>query len=78
MKTVLKIVIERHSDGYVAYPLSLKRGAIVGQGESYEEAVADLRSAIAFHVETFGKESLAMDDDDSILEAFVGETALAV
>jgi len=34
MKTV-KIVVERHSDGYVAYPLGLK-GVVVGEGDSYE------------------------------------------
>lgn len=53
----MKIVLERHSDGYVAYPLNLK-GAVVGQGDTYEEALADVRSAIRFHIETFGPEVL--------------------
>jgi len=53
----LKIVVEKHPDGYVAYPLGLARGVIVGQGDNYEEVLADVRSAIAFHVETFGPES---------------------
>ncbi len=49
----IKIVVEKHPDGYVAYPLGL-RGVVVGQGDTYEEALADVRSAIRFHVETFG------------------------
>jgi len=47
-----KIIIEKHSDGYVAYPLGVK-GVVVGQGDSYEEALADVQSAIRFHLETF-------------------------
>ena len=50
-----KIVVERHSDGYIAYPLGI-RGVVVGQGDTYEEAFADVKSAIAFHIETFGPE----------------------
>lgn len=49
----LKLVIERHSDGFVSYPLGLK-GVVVGQGDTFEEALADVRSAIDFHIETFG------------------------
>ena len=48
----LKILIEKHPDGYVAYPLGLK-GVVVGEGNSYEEALTDVKSAILFHVETF-------------------------
>jgi predicted RNase H-like HicB family nuclease len=70
----LKIIIEKHADGYVSYPLGLK-GVVVGQGETYEEALADVKSAIAFHIETFGDEAFA--DDSPVLEAFVAETGLA-
>lgn len=59
MAKPLKIVVEKHSDGYVAYPLGLKRGAVVGQGDTYEAALADVNSAIAFHLETFGAAALA-------------------
>ena len=52
MKTV-KIVVEKHPDGYVAYPLGVK-GVVVGEGDTYEAAVADLKSALQFHIETFG------------------------
>jgi len=68
-----KIVVEKHPDGHVAYPLGLK-GVVVGQGDTYEEALFDVKSAIRFHIETFGKEVL--DIDPPILEAFVAETGV--
>ena len=71
----LKIVVEKHQDGYVAYPLGLK-GVVVGQGETYENALADVESAIRFHVETFGQD--VVETDSAILEAFVTETRLAI
>jgi hypothetical protein len=49
----IKIVVEKHPDGYVAYPLGVK-GVVVGQGDSYEDGLADVRSALRFHGETFG------------------------
>jgi predicted RNase H-like HicB family nuclease len=70
----LKILIEKHPDGYVAYPLGLK-GVVVGEGDSYEEALANVKSAILFHVETFGSEVL--EDESPVLEAFVAETGVA-
>ena len=48
-----KIIVEKHADGYVAYPLGSK-GVVVGEGDTREEAVADATSAIEFHIETFG------------------------
>jgi predicted RNase H-like HicB family nuclease len=68
-----KIIVERHPDGYVAYPLGI-RGVVVGEGETYEEALADVKSAIQFHVESFGEEVLDMDPP--VLEAFVAETRI--
>ena len=65
-----KVVVEKHRDGYVAYPLGV-RGGVVGQGATYEEALADVTSAIRFHIETFGSDEI--DDDPEILEAFVAE-----
>ena len=50
----IKIIIEKYEDGYVAYPIGIE-GVVVGQGDSYEEALADVQSAIRFHVETFGR-----------------------
>jgi len=66
----IKIIVEKHPDGYVAYPLGMK-GVVVGQGDSYEEALSDIKSAILFHIETFGEEVLNIDPP--ILEAFVAE-----
>jgi predicted RNase H-like HicB family nuclease len=70
----IKIIVEKHADGYVAYPLGV-RGAVVGQGESYEAALADVRSAIAFHLKTFG--AAALEPDSPVLEAFVAEADFA-
>jgi len=69
----LKIIVEKHPDGFVAYPLGLK-GVVVGQGDSYEDALADVRSAVKFHVDTFGLEVLP--DDSPVLEAFIAEATL--
>jgi len=55
-----KIIVEKHPDGYVSYPLGLK-GVVVGQGDTYEEALSDVKSAIRFHIETFGEEVLEVD-----------------
>ena len=49
----LKIIVEKHPDGYVAYPLGLK-GVVIGEGNTYEDALIDVNSAIQFHIETFG------------------------
>ncbi len=72
--TSLKIIIEKHKDGYVSYPLGLK-GVVVGQGDTYEEALDDVKSAIKFHIETFGED--AFEDDSPVLEAFIAETKIA-
>lgn len=70
-----KIIVEKHSDGYVAYPLGLMKGIVVGEGDTYEAALADVKSAIRFHMDTFGEEVL--DVDPPILEAFVAEAGIA-
>jgi predicted RNase H-like HicB family nuclease len=71
----IKIIVEKHADGYVAYPLGLK-GVVVGEGDTYEEALADAKSAIRFHVETFGQDVL--ESDETVLEAFVAEAGVDV
>lgn len=68
-----KIIVEKHPDVYVAYPLGLK-GVVVGQGDSYDEALNDVKSAIRFHIETFGED--ALDADPPILEAYIAETGI--
>ena len=41
-----KIIIEKHPDGYVAYPIGLK-GVVVGQGDTGKEALADAEAVRA-------------------------------
>lgn len=72
---VIKIIVEKHSDGYVAYPLGIK-GIVVGEGDTYEEALADVKSAIRCHIEIFGQEVL--EEDSPVLEAFVAEAEVTV
>ena len=75
MNKQLKVIVEKHSDGYLAYPLGLK-GVVVSEGDTYEEALINVKSAIQFHIETFGDE--VFEADEPILEAFVAETGVAV
>lgn len=75
MTRYFKIVVEKHSDGYVAYPLGIQ-GVVVGEGDTYEEALADVKSALAFHIETFGTE--ALENMPPVMEAFVAEAGVAI
>jgi hypothetical protein len=34
-----KIVVEKHEDGYIAYPLGVK-GVVIGEGDTFEDALA--------------------------------------
>jgi len=40
------------------------KGVVVGQGDTYEEALADVKSAIKFHIETF--EEITIEPPESI------------
>jgi predicted RNase H-like HicB family nuclease len=73
--TRIKIVVERDEDGYVGYPLGMK-GVIVGQGDTYDEALGDVKSAIRSHVQQFGAETLLADSP--AFEAFIAETEVAL
>jgi predicted RNase H-like HicB family nuclease len=55
--TQLKFVVEQHADGFIAYPLGLQ-GAVVGEGDTSDAALADAKSAAKFHIETFGAAAL--------------------
>jgi len=68
-----KVIVEKHQDGYVAYPLGL-RGVVVGEGNTYEEALDNVKSAIRFHIETFGSNVV---ETDSAVEVFVAEAKVA-
>ena len=70
----IKIIVEKHEDGYLAYPLGFK-GVVLGQGASYEEALESVKSSMRVHIETFGTD--AFEDDSPVIEAFVAETSLA-
>lgn len=68
----LKIIVEKHVDGYIAYPIGLK-GIVIGEGDTYEEALSDVKSAIEFHIESFGNDVF---ESEEILETFVAEVAV--
>lgn len=69
----IKIIVEKHHDGYVAYPIGMK-GVIIGEGDTYEAALSDVKSAVLFHVESFGPQVF---ETEEILETFVAELAFA-
>jgi predicted RNase H-like HicB family nuclease len=66
----LQVIVEKHRERYVAYPLGLQ-GVVVGEGDTFEEALADVKSAINFHLKTFGKQALR--SESPVLDAFVVE-----
>jgi len=70
-----KVVVEKHPDGYVSYPLGLK-GVVVGEGDTYEEALLDVKSAIKFHIETFG--NTVFEEEEPVIEVFVAEAEVPV
>ena len=74
MVTNLKVIVEKRPDTYVAYPIGFK-GVVVGEGATYDEALADVRSAITFHLETFGAGEF--EQENPVLEVFVAETRIA-
>jgi predicted RNase H-like HicB family nuclease len=71
--TNLKLIVEQHADSFVAYPVGIS-GTVIGQGDTYEEALADVKSALNFHLESFGPN--ALDVDEPVLDAFVTETTI--
>ena len=68
-----KVIVEKHPEGYVAYPLGLY-GIVVGEGDTYDDALADVQSALRFHLETFGPDVL--DVESPVLEAFVADASV--
>jgi predicted RNase H-like HicB family nuclease len=71
----IKLVIERTEDGYVAYPLGLK-GVVVAEGDSYEEVLREVQSAVRFHVETFGAE--VIEEAAEAKEVFIAEAEVSL
>lgn len=71
----IKVIVEKHLDGYVAYPLGLK-GVVVGEGDTDKSALADVESAIRFHIETFGPE--VFEEESPVIDAYIAESGIAV
>jgi predicted RNase H-like HicB family nuclease len=67
-----KIIVEEHPDGYIAYPVGMK-GVVIGEGDTYDQAVTDVTSAIRFHIETFGKDAFS---DEEIIDTRLAEVVL--
>jgi predicted RNase H-like HicB family nuclease len=65
----LKVIIEKHPDGFIAYPIGLK-GVVIGEGDTFEQALSDVKSAIRFHIETFSPDILK---EEGVIEVFVAE-----
>lgn len=70
MSKRISIVIEKHSDGYIGYPLGIK-GAVVGQGDTYEEALECAKSLVSEYLEVFGNEVV---EEELAEEATIVET----
>jgi len=68
----IKILVEKHEDGFIAYPIGMK-GIIVGEGDTFEEAYADAKSAAKFHAETFGRDVLM---EYAPQEVFISEAVI--
>ena len=62
----IKVIIEKHEDGFIAYPLGLK-GVVVAQGDTYEEALADVRDV----------QGLSRDEIDAISRSSVDDAGRA-
>ncbi len=71
----VKFIVERHPDGYVAYPLGIA-GVVIGEGDTYDDALTDAISATRFHIETFGAE--VIETDSPVLEAYVAEASVVL
>lgn len=71
----MKLVIEKHSDGYCGYPLGFSNGAIVGQGKTYFEALMSTNDSIKAFIEYFGIDEFNshFNQDIEFEDAFVAE-----
>ena len=70
----VNVIVEQHEDGFVAYPVGVE-GIVLGEGDSLEEALADLKSALAFHIESFGTEVL--QGEPPVIEVVLSKVAIA-
>ncbi len=77
METQIKIVVRKHSDGYVAHARGMD-GVVVGQGDAYEEALADVRSAIAFHKQEFANEAVVNPEEPPAIRTSGDEPSISL
>ena len=71
----IKYIVEKHPDTYIAYPLGIK-GACVSQGDTYDEALAEVKVMLKGMIETFGSDIID-DVDDPVMAVFVAEGEVA-
>jgi predicted RNase H-like HicB family nuclease len=71
MNTMLNIVIEKDSIGYVAYCPAL--AGCMTQGETFEEVMHNIREAVELYLET-----LSADEISALSKKEVYTTALAI
>jgi predicted RNase H-like HicB family nuclease len=65
----INVIIEKHPEGYVAYLLGLS-GVLLSKGNTYQEALENIKFTIKFHLENFRKETF---QDECIITTFIGE-----
>ena len=61
--------------GFCSLPIDIK-GVVVGQGDTFEEALEDVKPAICTHVEAFGKD--IADDGGPASGVFLTEAQVAI
>lgn len=72
MDRQIKIIVEKSAEGFVAYPIGHK-GVVVGEGDTYAAALEDVRSAIAFHIDTFGPDVFTDGQPEAV---YIEETSI--
>ena len=75
MTREFKVLIKKYEHGYVASTLGFS-GAVTGEGDTYEGALADVASAIHTAIDTFGEE--VVDSEFPLLDAVVAEVRVSV
>lgn len=49
------VMLHLNEGEFTAFPIGIE-GAVVGQGDTFDEALESAKSATLFHIETFGPE----------------------
>jgi len=48
----IRIIVEKHSDRFVGYPVGVDGLVLIMRGSNYEEMLPDVKSAVASFIET--------------------------